>query len=193
MEKLCAKVIKNTRIDYIGLMAVLKRFQRDAHGVRRFSQLAQQMVKAQKMEGATMETILKEVAELGLRITTDCPRKTREAAAFSLWMCVYRPVTFNSQALPDVKPDGLEEFCATLNYFIASSYLGKFGDIELGQTPTEIGIRTERIRRDFTCREVSLSTLEAFYGAILKLKPEYVEHENTIVHTSSFTKKSHSK
>jgi hypothetical protein len=168
---------------------MLKRYQRDVHGVRKFKETTDSLVKGGKLSKDVQALLIAEIGNLGLRITTESPRKTREAAAFTMWMCVYRPVTFDVAALPKLPIEFMEEFCATLNFFIASSYLSKFGEIVIGETDREIKIRTERIRRDFTCRKVCQSTLEVFYGAILRLKPELIQHENTVVKTSSFTKR----
>jgi len=187
--KLAQKVLKCIRFDYVAIISMLKRFQRDAFGVKRFCELTGRMVRDREFSQATREKIMAEVFSLGLRITAESPRKTRETAVFSLWMCVFRPISFDAEKLVEISPENLELFCAMVNFFIASSYLGKYGDIDLGQTAHEVEIRTERIKHDFTCREINLSSLEIFYGAIFKLYPEYVENENVTVKTSSFIKR----
>ena len=184
-----AKILKNIRFDYVGITCMLKRYQRDTFGVRRFTEIAEQMFQRGKFDEATKDFILKEVSGLGLRVTAPSPRKTREAAVFSLWMCVFRPVSFDSTNVPELSPESQETFCAMLNFFIASNYLQKFGDVKLGQTLSEIEIRSTRIKHDFTCRDINLSSLEMLYGGIFSLFPEHVEHENTEVLTSSFKRK----
>ncbi|HEU6447821.1 MAG TPA: hypothetical protein VFV23_05225 [Verrucomicrobiae bacterium] len=167
-KKLIEKLFRTIRIDYVAVTSTLKRFQRDVYGVKRFDEITTGMVKGGKFTAATKDLICKEVSSLGLRVTADSPRKTRESAGFSLWMCVFRPISFNSLNLPEISPENLEVFSAMVNYFIASSYLGKFGNIVLGHNGHERQIRVERIKHDFTFREVSFSTLETFYGAIFQ-------------------------
>jgi hypothetical protein len=105
---------------------------------------------------------------LGLRITADEPRKTRIAAAFSLWMCVFRPVSIYPYHL--IASANLELFCANLNYWLASTFLLKFpgSRIDLGN-PEEEKIRLSRIQHDFTFREVGMSTMETLYSSIFRL------------------------
>lgn len=180
--------MENIRFDFVGITCMLKRYQRDAFGVKRFAQLMDQIEGDGKVDASTKDVILKEVHKLGLRVTSESPRKTREAAVFSLWMSTFRPVTFDSTKLHALSPESQELFCAMLNFWIARSYLEKVGDVILGQTESEIEIRSSRIRHDFTCRDLNLSSLEMLYGGIFRLFPHFVEHENTTVKTSSFKK-----
>lgn len=173
------QLIRAIRFDYVGIISMLKRFQRDAYGVNRFEAIADQMVKDGKFSKETKEEILSQVQQLGLRITAESPRKTRVPAAFSLWMCVFRPISFDARKLQGFPVEVLEVFCAMVNYFMATAYLSKFGTTELGGTKRDESVRLERIRHDFTCREVSFSTMETFYSAIFRLDPRYLEHENT--------------
>jgi hypothetical protein len=167
-------LMKNVRIDYVGLTAMLKRFQRDVFGLKNFCAQTQELVAKRLLDAKLQEDIVEYVSHLGLRVAAEEPRKTRIAAAFSLWMCVFRPVTFDSQELAKNgfgNPESYELFCAALNYWLASTFLNKFGNVFLGELP-DCDTRLERIRHDFTYRRVCLSTLETLYGSIFRCRPE---------------------
>jgi hypothetical protein len=157
---------ERTHIDYIGLTSMLKKFQRDTYGVRRLRRFLGGLVKHGRLAKDAEDEVMKAVGDLGLRISAEDPRKTRVAAAFSLWMCVYRPVTIDGAGL-SVPSTDLELFCASLNYWLASTFLMKFGEVELG-SGDEGRIRMNRIKHDFTVRRVCLSTLETLYSAIFR-------------------------
>jgi hypothetical protein len=167
--KLFQQFLEAVRFDGIGLTAMLKRFQRDAFGVSRFDALTDIMVKQEKLTKETKAEIFEQVKELGLRITAESPRKTRVPAAFSLWMCTFRPIYFDLSKLPGHDHARLETFCSMVNYWLTTTYLTKFGYIDLGGSSKEQDTRLNRVRHDFTCREVSFSTLETFYSAIFRL------------------------
>jgi hypothetical protein len=90
---------------------------------------------------------------------------TRRAAAFSLWMCAFRPVHLDFKLSKDDPRACM--FAAGLNFYIARSYLKLTGNIEPGK-PDESKMRLRRILHDFTYREVNLSSLEFFYSAIYR-------------------------
>jgi hypothetical protein len=162
------KLTERIFIDYVGLTAMLKRFQRDAYGVKRFCDLAEGLVKAGKLQADARDTVIESVCSLGLRITAEEPRKTRIATAFSLWMCVFRPVSIYPYHL--ITSADLELFCANLNYWLATTFLLKFpgSRIDLGNREEE-NIRLARIQHDFTYREVGMSTMETLYSSIFRL------------------------
>src|SRR5207248_6315466 len=93
------KHIRNVRFDFVALTSMLLRFQRDTFGVNRFEKYLESRVKLNKLDSDTAAEIFGQVCSLGLRITAESPRKTRVAAVFTFWMCVLRPVSFNSKEL----------------------------------------------------------------------------------------------
>lgn len=142
-----------------GLRLMLGRLQRDAFGVGRLWTKLDQLIP----DPAVREQLKNGIMDLGIRVGSDKPRKTRIAAVFSLWMCVFRPVSIcweKSQTDPDVA-----KFCAALNFWIAKSYLSKFGRIIVGP---EFREHTNRILHDFTYREINLSSLEVLYCGIFR-------------------------
>ena len=51
-------------------------------------------------------------------------------------MCTFRPVRLDGDVVPQImSAENAETFCAMVNYFIATSYLCKYGDIVLGEFP----------------------------------------------------------
>ena len=166
-SELFEKFTERIHIDYVGLTAMLKRFQRDAYGVKRFCDLTDALVADGKLDPAVRVVVVGEVRRLGLRITADKPRKTRVAAAFALWMCTFRPVSIDAYWLVGVEPTELEVFCASLNFWLAETFLCKFGRVEVGSGEDE-RILLERIKHDFTFRQVSLSTMETLFSSIFR-------------------------
>jgi hypothetical protein len=171
-SKLLDPILKCVRFDNVGLVAMLKHFQRDAFGVQKFVEHTEVLVKSGKLDVKIQDDIVKRVHALGLRVTAEEPRKTRIAATFSLWLCVYRPVSFDIAQLPSgIQPESLEQFCACLNYWIASNYLEKFGKVILWELE-DADVRLDRIKHDFSCREVSFSTLETLYSSLFRCHPK---------------------
>ena len=109
------------------------------------------------------ESIKTEILNLGIRLGSNNPRKTRIAAVFSLWMSVFRPVSIEWEKSKDDK--AAPKICAALNFWIAHSYLSKFGKIVIGPECRE---HVNRIVHDFTFREVNLSSLEVLYSGIFR-------------------------
>jgi hypothetical protein len=56
---------------------------------------------------------------LGLRVSSDDPKKTRIAAVFSLWMCTFRPVSVRWEISKD--DPRAPKLCAALNFWIAQA------------------------------------------------------------------------
>lgn len=158
------KALDGVRIDAIGLVSMLRRFQRDAFGAHNFFLFAESLHRKGSVSAETLDELFRSVRGLGLRISAEFPSRIRIAAAFSVWMCVFRPVTFDPERLQrNVPPMDLEMLCASLNFFLASSYLSKFGQINLGPPESHL---VDRIKIDFTTRDVSLLSLETLYRAV---------------------------
>jgi hypothetical protein len=153
------------RFDYHALRLMLGRFCREVHGVARMHQLIGRLEAEGQVQKAGGKAILDEVSRLGVRINSSKPFMTRRAAAFSLWMCAFRPVHLDFK-LSKEEPRACM-FPAGLNFFIVSSYLKLTGSIDLGSAE-ETQMRFRRILHDFTYREVNLSSLEFFYSGIYR-------------------------
>lgn len=162
---------QDLRIDGHAVRLMLGRFQRDAFGVGRFFAHLDQLVASGKISKEVAPELRRKVMSLGLRVASDDPRKTRIAAVFSLWMCALRPVSVEFHGDP-AKDGQAHKFCAALNYWIASTYLRKFGRVSLGNQNNGPELM-KRILHDFTFREVNLSSLEILYCGIFH--PRVVE------------------
>ncbi len=158
---------KRIHFDYVALISMLKKFQRDAYEVGRFSAFVERLISEGKLRAEAKNEVMGAVHRMGLRINAERPRKTRVAACFSLWMCVYRPVSIVPAAEITGPASELELFCASLNYYLASTFLMKFGEVNLG-TGDDARIRLSRIKHDFTVRRVCLSTLETLYASLFR-------------------------
>jgi len=145
---------------------MIGRFQRDAFGVQRlWNELGQRSSAGEQSEART-EELKEQILSLGIRVGTPKPRKTRIAAVFSLWMCVFRPVSLNYKASSDDKAAAM--FSAAVNFWICRMYLSKFGEVLGGAAFTE---HIKRVAHDFTYRDVSLSSLEMLYCGMFKPTP----------------------
>ncbi|MFC5457325.1 hypothetical protein [Prosthecobacter fluviatilis] len=156
---------KAIRIDYHALRLMLGRFCRDVYGIMRLHQLMDRLKKEGLMQEEARLALQEEVSRLSVRINSRAPFMTRRAAAFSLWMCTFRPVHLDFGMSKHDPRTCL--FAAGLNFFIARSYLKLTGEINLGKQE-EMRMRLERILHDFTYREVNLSSLEFFYSSIYR-------------------------
>ena len=159
---ICKKLLSSVYFDSVGVMAMLKRFQRDAFGLMKFSEITRKMVEIGDLSEAAQKIINQQASELGLRVTSNDPRKTRIASTFTFWMCVFRPVSIDVSRFPGLPASWLVTLCARINFWISSTYLLKFGDINLYDLQDFVK-RYERIKHDFTYREVGFSTLETLY------------------------------
>lgn len=155
----------DVHFDYLGLRAMLGRFGRDAFGVHRVKSTINAAVAAGKLDHAAGSEIWSAVANSGIRINSEKPRKTRIAAAFSLWMATFRPISLNMCVLE--KQPKAPLFPAIVNFTIANTYLSKFGSFILENTDQHDEI-VDRIFHDLTYRAVSLSSLEMLYCGVFR-------------------------
>jgi hypothetical protein len=177
MPKYLEVTLANVRIDHVGLVSMLKHFQRDAYGLQRFAAWTSDLVRTgQIQDAATGKLIVAHANSLGLRVASEKPRKTKVAATFCLWMCVFRPVTFNLQHLKGFNKSGLEVFCASFNFWITCNYLRKFGTVIIRELP-DAAIRIERIKHDFTVRDVGFSSLETLFCSIFRPNQRVLDEE----------------
>lgn len=165
-------------IDVIKLGTALKRFYRDSFGVSRFAT----WVGAQDpriLDASTKIILIDKLNELSIRINSSEPRKTRIAAAFTLWMTTFKPLCFRETALFSerrrsglINNDRLVKLDAKLTLLVATDYLKGFGDIVIGsdQDPQDRRVRLHRVWHDFTFRDLTLSSLEFFYMSIYSPK-----------------------
>jgi hypothetical protein len=157
------------RIDYHALRLMLGRFCRDVYGICKLHRVISRLQQSGNISETGKKAVLDEVASLGVRINSANPFMTKRAAAFSLWMCTFRPVHLDF-ALSKQEPRA-RMFAAGLNFYIASSYLQLTGTVDLGNDD-EKRMRLRRILHDFTYREVNLSSLEFFYSGIYRRRDQ---------------------
>jgi len=158
IELTAPDILEFVRFDENKIQMMLKRFYRDAFGVSRFERVLTNRIMDQELR----RFIFSEVNRLSVRIGSPKPRKTRVAAAFSLWMATFRPIFLTkSTDLPIVwKLDAL------INFFLATGYLRLYGNVKIGQAGNDKRVRQGRILYDFTVRDLNLSSLEMLYCSI---------------------------
>jgi hypothetical protein len=154
------------RFDEYALRLMLLRFQRDAFGVSRLWSFLDASENSGDLKPDINLKIKELIQDSGLRINSPAPKKTRIAAAFSLWMCMLRPVYVDKAKTP-INEHGLlhGQFCAFLNLWMTTQYLSKFGTVKIGNEETQAEL-IKRIYHDFTFRDVNLSSMEVFYCSI---------------------------
>jgi hypothetical protein len=158
--------------DYIGLEEMLARFTRDAYGVHALNQTLEHLLRKGCMSEDARRIVFQQTRQqLGIRINSPNPRKTRIAAAFSLWMATFRPVFVRIAGNPAHDKKRLRRFTAELNLWIVTNYLSAFGNVSFGNDPEECDIRIDHIIHDFTYRQLSLSTLELLYCSLFSKLP----------------------
>ena len=161
------KIWEHIAFDPVAMASFLVRFQRDAFGVHFFHQKIDRMVAERTgMLGADKE--IKDALQMvSVRINSPSPRKTRIAAAFSLWMSACRPFYLKTAVIKGIDFKILQTLSGRVNFWIASAFLSKFGTISLGDGEDKKE-RIDRIFYDLTFRETNLSSLELLYCSILR-------------------------
>lgn len=165
-EALSPKLVSILKFDEIGIAQFVARFHRDAYGVHNAICRLHEL----KIDPALVSTIEDIFADLSIRINSRDPKKTRVAAAFSLWLATIRPVFFSGTSCPGVSKKEMLHFLAFLNLWIACLFLMKFGTVTTRDLP-DFDERMERIGHDFTYRAINLSSLEVFYCSVFRLNP----------------------
>jgi hypothetical protein len=162
VESIWPEMLPFIQFDDLKLKMMLRRFYRDAFGVWHFN------TKLEKLcpDKTTRSAILAEINRLSIRINSPKPRKTRIAAAFSLWMSTFRPIYINGT--PPVPPSGIWQLDAAVNFKITTDFLMQYGTIQVGTLGKDRNLRLQRIYYDFTCRDLNLSSLELLYCSIFR-------------------------
>ncbi len=156
---------EDIQMDYFALRLMLGRFYRDAYGMADFDSFLKGLEQSKKACSETVLEISQRAHHLGLRISSKEPRKTRIASTFSLWMATLRPCSISYKR--SLNPEAANHFCAQLNFWIATTWLSKFGTVSLGNNAEDDQLR-QRILHDFTFRSVSHSSLEMLYRGLFQ-------------------------
>jgi hypothetical protein len=155
------EILNQVRFDDTKVEMMLRRFYRDAFGVAHFNHTLKQICPDKEMR----ERILEEIERMSIRINSRNPRKTRVAAAFSLWMSTFRPIFIMG------RPKQVWHLDASVNFYLATSYLELYGKIRVGVPGNDRTTRLQRILYDLTCRNINLSSLEMMYCSIFETDP----------------------
>jgi hypothetical protein len=172
-------LLKNhIKFDNIKAVMMIKRFYRDAFGVGAFHSRIEEWIKEGGIHEKLKSKIHEELDGLGIRINSSLPKKTRIAAAFSLWATTFRPLILDT--LPNAMGNRPWHLDALVSFWIAGSYLRRFGVVRIGD-PTkdkkDADARLGRILYDFTYRDLNLSSLEFMYAFIfIPFPPEKTEN-----------------
>lgn len=157
------------RFNELCIMETLKRFVRDAWGLRMFGLRVEGLFTKMEIPKAALDVVKAEASKnLGIRINTDTPRKTRVAAVFSLWMSTLRPIYIEGAQSTQADLGATVRFCAAFTFAACCAYLEQYGSIVLGTTKNDIDTRTSHIVRDFHCRHLALSPLELLFCSIFR-------------------------
>lgn len=159
------------RFDTIKTVTMLNRLHRDSYQVGHFSKWLTTTCGNPKLAAS----IMSKAGDLSVRINSDKPRKTRVAAAFSLWMSTFRPIFL--MQVPKPTPEDIIYLEATVNFNIAIRYLALFGAIQIGGTSDEADDIKARIYYDLTFRGLNLSSLEMLYCGLFRIVPPLEDKE----------------
>src|SRR5688572_6080470 len=165
-QRSCKALLPHVRLDPAGFEQMMRRFHRDAFGIYKFGAYVDGLIGKGKLDAGERVEMMRRVCNLGVRIHSEAPRKTRIAAAFSLWMCTFRPIFFQDTTKLGFSNDTLASLPGSINYWIATRYLKLFGKVELPSN--DAGVLLERIKHDFAFRAVNLSSLEMLYASIFR-------------------------
>lgn len=170
------------RFNWTGINEMLARVARDSYGLQYTNEYLNNLAEKSKLDSWTGEEIRRNIeTRIGIRVNSANPRKTRVAAVFSLWMAVYRPVFYDTVLKPPQNPLFMKNFTASLNFWIATTYLDRFGEVQIPATDDEHGqIRLKHVLRDLDCRNLSLSSLEMLYCALFERDPKKEKGETRL-------------
>lgn len=163
------QLIGQIAFDQMGLREIFSRFHRDAFGVRNLCELLESLEGECVLKREHRREIENQLRYVGIRINTRDPRKTKVAAAFTLWASALKPVYVKNIAVSGISTADLNTFGSSLVFWIACTYLSMFGEVHL-PTDGDALVRLSRIRYDLTYRNLNLSSLEMLYASIFKLK-----------------------
>ena len=155
----------------LGIMETLERFARDAWGVDRFHKRVNDQFALLGINKDALAIVEKELHDVGIRVNTRHPRKTRVAACFALWMSTLRPL-FVDAANAKSDLDVAKEFCAAFTYTLCTEYLSMFGEVVAGSTDEDAAVRIQHVVRDFHCRQLGLSPLELLFCGLFRAEPK---------------------
>ncbi len=162
----------HVKLDAVRVAIFIKRFYRDAFGIKQFFKLLDEEEISGNLHKSTHKKINDAFEDfLSVRINSAAPKKTRVVAAFSLWMSTIRPVCIINPK-PDFL-DGIWHLEPNLNFILAKNYLSRYGTVSLGDPVKDLldsEDRWWRIWYDFTYRAISLSSLEFMYAGIFRPK-----------------------
>ena len=161
-------VEKYVMFDIPRLESMIRRFHRDVYGVSKFSKFLEGFKKGKKLNEEDVTAILLRIKRLGLRISSDEPRKTKVVAAFALWFSALRPIYFRDVNKIGLENEIINEFCANFCIWVTQKYLEKFGKIEWGDNGEDRATRFTRFKHDFTYRAINMSSFEFMYGSIFR-------------------------
>jgi len=162
------RLLGHVGFDPVRMALMIKRFHRDAFGVSHFSAFLRAKVAARELDADVKTEIEEQLKTLSIRINSPLPRKIRIAAAFALWATTLRPLY-----LLNIEPGQerrLWRLDATITFWITTSYLEKYGTIQIGSPDNldDFDTRIARIWYDFTFRDLNLSSLELMYSSIFR-------------------------
>ncbi|NQT91690.1 MAG: hypothetical protein HQ559_02935 [Lentisphaerae bacterium] len=155
----------NLFIDHVALFRMFRRFARDAYGLRYFYEEIDRL-SISPDDRARVKQLARQ--KLGIRINSEKPRRTRVAAAFSLWLATMRPISFKTDGVEGTdNGDFVQEFCPLFNLWLVQKYLERFGTVQFGRG-RDGALRIKHILQDLAYRQLSLSTLELIYCSIFR-------------------------
>jgi hypothetical protein len=166
------QLFKHVSFDLPGVHMFLRRFQRDVYGVGKFHALVDDMEKEGLISphgSLKVKSFMN--SDVGVRVNTASPKKTKIAAVFTLWMTTIRPVHLERGAMfeQNVRREDIERFTGMLTFFLASSFLSLYGRVVVFDDDHNRE-RMERIKYDFTYRALNLSSLEMLYACVFTPK-----------------------
>ena len=157
---------EDVNVDLRAASLAVSRFRRDVYFVRRLAKGLRDI----GLDEGDRSTVMHWVMQLGLRISSDSPRKTKAVAAFTLWMVTLRPYSIATKLGAEETVDqskARNRFNAAFVWWVSTSELKRCGEIVLDELP-DAATRRERILHDFTYRDVTYSALEFLYAGIFR-------------------------
>lgn len=122
LAKLTPGLLKFVSIDHHRTQLMIKRFYRDVWGVHYCYAKLEELSKNGSITDEAKQSIFSLLPAVGIRINSEHPKKTRIAAAFSLWMSTMKPLAFSNKTPANFK-SMLSELEARVNFAIVWRFL----------------------------------------------------------------------
>ncbi len=143
---------------------VLRRMHRDLCGRKRLTDFVQSLEQITDEQRRTLASMMD---CMGLRVSSDEPRKVKNAAVFLLWMSHFRPVYYVGSVENEQDERLAKHLNASFALWLVQLWMTQYGEFILEKLP-DTAVRVERLAHDLSFRALSQSSLELAMSSLFR-------------------------